>query len=206
MDQNLFIKIIEGIPTWAIIVPILLCSIILLAVFIERSLFYRKIDYDYRLITDKAAVLLKKKEFSEARLFCGGYSGPLVNMIENLISAAEAGKDIRADSEYYAGRAVRAVERYSALVATIATISPMLGLLGTVTGMMKSFSSMSGSAQRAHETLAYGITEALITTILGLIVAIPAVIIYNYMTARTAQFAEEIDNTAARLSAVQGKK
>jgi biopolymer transport protein ExbB len=69
----------------------------------------------------------------------------------------------------------------------------MLGLLGTVTGMMKSFSSLSKMGPSARDMLAQGITEALITTALGLLVAIPAIIFYNYMVSQIERFVREVE-------------
>jgi biopolymer transport protein ExbB/TolQ len=90
---------------------------------------------------------------------------------------------------------IRNIERFANLTATIGTVSPMLGLFGTVTGMMKSFNALA-NASRSSNLLAQGIAEALITTALGLIVAIPAIIFYNYLVSKAETYAGEIDYIA----------
>ncbi|MFW6364904.1 MAG: MotA/TolQ/ExbB proton channel family protein [Spirochaetota bacterium] len=90
-------------------------------------------------------------------------------------------------------RLISRIERYSGAVSTIATVSPMFGLLGTVTGMMKSFSALSAIDVEAQNMLAYGIAEALVTTATGLVVAIPAVIFYNYMVTKSGFLIKQLE-------------
>ncbi len=77
-------------------------------------------------------------------------------------------------------------------LATIATVSPLLGLMGTVVGVMDSFVGISVQGSASITAVAPGIAEALITTVTGLGVAIPAVIGYNYFASRLALFAGEL--------------
>ncbi|MFA5519881.1 MAG: MotA/TolQ/ExbB proton channel family protein, partial [Spirochaetota bacterium] len=90
-------------------------------------------------------------------------------------------------------KTVRLIERYGGVISTIASIAPMLGLLGTVTGMMKSFSALADLGTSVQNQLARGITEALVTTALGLCVAIPAVIFYNYMVTRIEILVRDVE-------------
>ena len=94
---------------------------------------------------------------------------------------------------------IRVIEKYGGIISTVATVSPMLGLLGTVTGMMKSFSSLAKQGTSAQEMLAQGITEALITTALGLLVAIPSMIFYNYMVSKVEFYINEVEYIANSL-------
>jgi len=98
---------------------------------------------------------------------------------------------ILASSRY----AIVSVERYVAVIATIATISPMLGLLGTVTGLLKGFTALyrMGAGTEATHLLALGVSETLITTVLGLLVAIPSWSFYNFMVAKVEHYVKEIE-------------
>ena len=78
----------------------------------------------------------------------------------------------------------------------LAAVAPLLGLLGTVTGMMKSFSGLARSGPMAHDLLAHGISEALITTAFGLLVAIPSLIFYNYLVVRIEHYIKDVENVA----------
>jgi biopolymer transport protein ExbB len=193
MTGKIIISIFDSIPLWVMILPIGICSIIALAVIIERSLFYRSISADYRHLMSKLTTPLKNGDRAEARSFLNRYSGKIAVMIENIMerSADKSEKDIIVRDE--AEKTVRYIEKFGATISTIATISPMLGLLGTVTGMMKSFSGLATFGPSAQDLLAQGITEALITTALGLMVAIPSMIFYNYMATKTDIFIREIE-------------
>ncbi len=198
MSSEVIITLFDSIPLWVMIVPILLCSVIAIAVIIERVIFYRRIDYDYRLIAANVVNLMRQEKYDEVRTLNSQYAGPIIGIIERIISpgATDARDRLLLESSE---NAIRTIEKYIGTISTIATISPMLGLFGTVTGMMKSFSGLSKIGQAAHDLLAYGIAEALITTALGLLVAIPSLIFYNYMVSRVSYYIKEVEYVANML-------
>lgn len=194
MEQIFLVQIFESIPTIAILMPIFICSVLLLAVFIERMFFFTRIKNDYRPISSEVASGIRENRFRETKDYLSRFDGPLAEMLQSIAENWHSYGNKKHMLSFYAGRAMASVEKYAVVISTIATISPMLGLLGTVTGMMKSFGSLSGAEESAHKMLAYGITEALITTILGLIVAIPAVVFYNYMVSKASFYSTEIEH------------
>ena len=132
----------------------------------------------------------------DAEHACVKYSGPLIKMICDIILSWEDIENKELLLRNLSDESIRSVERYGGVMSTVATISPMLGLFGTVTGMMKSFSGLASFGPSAQDLLAQGITEALITTALGLLVAIPAIIFYNYMVSKVNYFVNEIEYIA----------
>jgi biopolymer transport protein ExbB/biopolymer transport protein TolQ len=104
----------------------------------------------------------------------------------------------------------RALERASAIVhaelerglsglATIGSTAPFVGLLGTVIGIIDAFREIQGSQTTGISAVAGGISEALVTTALGLTVAIPAVMMFNYFTTKIRAFDVEMDNSSSEL-------
>ena len=104
----------------------------------------------------------------------------------------------------------RAIQRASALtgsdlkkmvsaLATIGATAPFVGLLGTVVGVINAFQGIGASGSAGLGAVSVGISEALVETALGLVVAIPAVWIYNYLTARIEYFNVEMDNSSSEL-------
>ncbi len=95
------------------------------------------------------------------------------------------------------------LERRLGILSTIAHISPLLGLLGTVTGMVRSFQVIQEKATSLNPVspadLAGGIWEALITTVAGLVVAIPALVAYNYLVSVVDNFVTEMESSATDL-------
>ena len=204
MNDDMYISLFDSIPTWVMLLPIFLCSVIACAVMVERSLFYTRINYDYRLIARNCADRIKRRKFDEARIVCGEYSGPIIRIMEASIGGASDGTLQPSFIADLSERSLRKVQKHLGLMSTIATVSPMFGLFGTVTGMMKSFSALTKSGQFAHDLLARGIAEALVTTALGLLVAIPSWIFYNYMVSRVDHYVKETEFVADTLSELNG--
>ncbi|MBW8782565.1 MAG: MotA/TolQ/ExbB proton channel family protein [Verrucomicrobia bacterium] len=97
----------------------------------------------------------------------------------------------------------RQVLRYEAsmiFLASIVTGAPFVGLLGTVWGVMEAFSAISGQQTASIQTLAPGVSAALLTTIAGLVVAIPSVFGYNFLLGKVKQLVTEIENYASSLA------
>jgi biopolymer transport protein ExbB len=199
MSSGVIISLFDSIPLWVMILPILVCSIIAIAIIIERLIFFKRINYDYRLIVANKLSLVEEKKIDEARALSRRYSGPIVDIIDVVMDSLESKHSRERIIMESSKEAVRTIEKYIGTISTVATISPMLGLLGTVTGMMKSFSGLSKIGQAAHDLLAYGIAEALITTAMGLLVAIPALIFYNYMVSRVEYYIKEVEYIANTL-------
>ena len=202
LSGGFFLSLFDRVPTWAVLAPIFICSVVFIAVVIERVVFFRRINLDYRLLIRNIASFLgvRKAKRDEASLFLASYSGPLVEMMRGILDAAGTSENRELVIRDISERTILRVEKHAGVIATIATISTMLGLFGTITGMMKSFSSLSQYGQGAQELLARGIAEALITTALGLTVAIPALLFYNYMVSRIDYFVKEVEFIANSLN------
>jgi biopolymer transport protein ExbB len=94
---------------------------------------------------------------------------------------------------------VHELERYLNTLGTIAAISPLLGLLGTVTGMIRTFSALTLGGVGDPAALAGGISESLVTTAAGLMVAIPALIAYRYLRGRVDALVVQMEQEAIAL-------
>jgi biopolymer transport protein ExbB len=98
------------------------------------------------------------------------------------------------------------LERYLAILGTLGTISPFIGLFGTVVGIIKAFRDLAASGTGGPSVVAQGIAEALVATAAGLIVAIPAAILYNYFMGRLKRLTVEMEVASARLIVMLGAK
>jgi biopolymer transport protein TolQ len=99
-------------------------------------------------------------------------------------------------------RELTATERYMTFLASTGSVAPFIGLLGTVWGIMHAFISIAGSNNTALSVVAPGIAEALYTTALGLIVAIPAVLAYNKFSADIGKYADRLDGFSTEFSSI----
>jgi len=104
------------------------------------------------------------------------------------------------------GRELERAERYMAFLATVGSTAPFIGLFGTVWGIMNSFEAIAASKNTSLAVVAPGIAEALFTTALGLIAAIPAVVGYNKLTTDLGRYGNRLDNFASEFSAILSRQ
>ena len=191
----MFKLIIQGGP---LMVPLVLCSLLSVAFIIERLWSLHKIPTkteanDCLMDASKA---LKSGGINEAKSFCGGLKGILPYVFTLVMDRYDAlSQETRTIGEIRdeliatteeAGRSY--LERFLPVLSTVGGVSPLLGLLGTVTGMIVAFKSIAAvGAAGDPRTVAAGISQALITTAAGLIIAIPTVIAYSYLRQRATK-------------------
>lgn len=184
--------------------PIILCSIFAFAILLERvyNLHMAKIDtVDFM---NKIASTLRRNRVMEAIEMCNNTPGPIAHIMKaGILKHDRPRNEIREAIEDAGIHEVPRLEKNLSALATIAHISPLLGLLGTVTGMVKCFQVIQEKSTSLNPInpgdLAGGIWEALITTVAGLIVAIPTYVAYNYLVSRVDNFVLEMEKAATEL-------
>ncbi|MBM2840378.1 MAG: MotA/TolQ/ExbB proton channel [Bacteroidetes bacterium] len=180
-----------------IMYPILLCSIVMVYIAIERLLVLRKAQVDVGQFMMKVRSIFQKGDVNAVLAFCSQKDAPIANIIRRGIVKHDLGDEKVRQAVEDAGREeVYHLEKRLSWVASIAGIAPMLGFLGTVTGMVSAFQKIEGLGGIVNPSdLAGGIWEALVTTVFGLLVGIPAYALYNYFVARVARFVHEMEVT-----------
>jgi len=183
-----------------IMIPILLCSILGLAIVFEKIFSLRR----NRILIPEIVSLIESIETNDdiklATSICVKNSGPLASIIlTGLNNQHLPGDEIRELITDRGRQEVRTLERGLSVLETIAGVAPLLGLLGTVLGMIKVFAVISTQGTGQASLLAGGISEALITTATGLSVGIPVLVAYNYFTNRAENYILDIENYSSIL-------
>lgn len=185
-----------GMVMW----PLLLCSIVAMAIIIERFLALRPSKVISTEDIDRARKMAATGKITEPMLEALNNSSLMGRVLSTGLASSTAPRHIMKENIEEAGRhAVHAMERYLNALGTIATISPLLGLLGTVLGMISVFGSISKAGMGNPALLAGGISEALITTVAGLFVAIPALIFHRYFKGRVDNYVVQMEQEALKL-------
>lgn len=190
---------------------IILCSIVALAVVIERLYHLNRAKIDIDKFMESISNILKRNRIMEAIDLCEKSPGPIAHIIKaGILKHDRSRQEIKEAIEDAGIYEVPRLERNLGALATIAHISPLLGLLGTVTGMVRAFQIIQEKATSLHPVspgnLAGGIWEALITTAAGLIVAIPTFVAYNYLVSRVKNFIVEMERTSTELINILGQR
>lgn len=160
---------------------ILLCSILALAVALERFFYFLRIRTPYEEFFNDVETALRQDRPLEAIQIARRYRGPIANVVIAAITRHGQGeKAVREAVQKVGQEEIYQLEKGLAVLEMVGTVAPLLGLLGTVTGLIKSFNvlgALEGIVSPA--VLSVGIAEALITTAAGLIVAIPSLAAYT---------------------------
>ncbi len=186
-----------GIFMW----PILLFSLIALAVIIERFIVFHRAKVNVNeFLTKVRKALLVNRNVKEAIKVCEQYRGPVASVTKaGLLRYGHDRQDIEKTIENAALYELDRLERRLSILATTANVEPMLGFLGTVSGMIKSFGTLATQGLSNPGAVAAGISEALITTAAGLIVAIPAQIAFNFFTTKVTRYVRDIETASNML-------
>jgi len=184
--------------------PILLCSIVALALIIERLWYLHKMDIDSQEFLANILDKIKRHQIKEALQFCDNTEHPMSNILKaGILKYDRPRSQIKEAIEDASLYEVPKLEKNLPLLATIAHISPLLGLLGTVTGMVVSFHTIQTKSVTAYPVspgdLAGGVWQALLTTVAGLLVAIPAFVAYNYLASRINNIVLGIEKASTEL-------
>lgn len=164
---------------WPVLLPILVCSILVVAVVINRAAFYKKNKRDIVLFIPKIQKELAKNNLQAAQnvaVDCGGVIGEVTEEAVRIFSEQRNG--FSRSFDIAAALALRKLESHLTILGTVGAVAPFLGLFGTVVRILYTFQDLAMQGNQSA-AVAMGIGSALIATAFGLIVAIVAVIFYN---------------------------
>jgi biopolymer transport protein ExbB len=182
------------------IYPIIICSLLSLAIFFEKIWSLRRKRIIPLEFLNDIEKLLKKQNISEALRLCADNSSSISSIFSaGIKNYGKRQEVIKERIEEVGRREALNLERYVDALATIASISTLLGLLGTIAGMIKIFSVISLQSVVNPSSLAGGISEALYTTAAGLTVAIPTLVFYRYLSSKSNALIVEMEECSAQM-------
>ena len=183
--------LISGGP---VMIPLGVLSMVAVAIIMERLWVLRRSNFLQISTVQTLSGLLASDKFRGSIDFCRRHPGPftdlVIALVENRHAPYEELKEILEDT----GRLqLMGLQRGLPALGTIVAGAPLLGLLGTVIGMIKIFSVVATAGSGITEQLSSGISEALITTATGLVIAIPALFVHSYLESRALSILAEIE-------------
>lgn len=183
-----------------LMLPILLCSVLALAIILERFWTLRPNRIAPKNLLSEVWGWIRSNQLTAERMHELRTSTPLGRILAAGLSNSKYGRDIMKESiQEVASHVIHEMERYLNTLGTIALIAPLLGLLGTVIGMIKVFTAIMVQGTGNANVLAGGISEALITTAAGLSVAIPTLIFHRLFQRRIDELVVDMEQEAVKL-------
>jgi biopolymer transport protein ExbB len=184
-----------GWPIW----PLLLASIIAVALIIERSITLRRSKVVPAGLLESVVGDFRQGSVTPELLVRLRAHSALGQVLAAGLSNLRSSREVMKESIEEVGRATtHELERFLTSLGTIASIAPLMGLFGTVVGMIEIFGSQSPSGANPQQ-LAHGISVALYNTAFGLLIAIPSMIFYRHFRALVDSFVVDMEQQAVRL-------
>ena len=190
---------VGGPILWVLVI----ISIGAFAVVLERIVFFARNEKNVGSnFKDEILSLVASKKLDEAIALCDTKKSCVASAVKKFLQKAPKGIDVP-DYEFILKEiTIKETSPYESrlnLLASVISISPMLGLLGTVTGMIRAFTNISKYGAGDAAIVADGIAEALLTTAAGLMIAIPVIVVYNYLNRRLEKMENEIDDVVTNI-------
>ena len=190
---------VGGPILWVLVI----ISIGAFAVVLERIVFFavneKNVGNNFK---DDILSLVASKKLDEAIALCDTKKSCVASAVKKFLQKAPKGIDVQ-DYEFIlkevTNQEISPYERRLNLLSSVISISPMLGLLGTVTGMIRAVTNISKYGAGDAAIVADGIAEALLTTAAGLMIAIPVIVVYNYLNRRLEKMENEIDDVVTNI-------
>lgn len=183
-----------------LMVPIVLCSVLAIAIVVERYWALRLPKVMPKDQLPKVWMWIKNQELDSAKLKELKTSSQFGYILSSGLTASKHGREAMKDAIQEAGNHVaHEMEKFLSTLGTIAAVAPLLGLLGTVLGMIEVFTAIMIQGTGNTGVLAGGISQALITTAAGLSVAIPALIFHRALSRRVDELLISMEQDSAKL-------
>lgn len=185
-----------------VMIPIILASILGLAIIIDRLWLLFRIRLDAQNFTSSVISKVRKGEFEQALHLCSKHPDvPLaVTLKAGLEKRRYASHEVEKVLERVGNAQVKNLERYIGGLISITGIEPLLGFLGTITGLIKAFMAWEKAGSNVTvSSLASGIYEAMITTAAGLAIAVPYYLICNFLISRIKYISHELSDSSMQL-------
>ncbi len=201
MEIN-FWETVSSSPTFIILFA---CSLVAITFILERLLYFRRTNLNSGMFIPMLQNSLRDGGAKAGLDLCQRYQAPLAVVVGvGLQNFTPGGKGVAELMEAAALEEKLKMERYLNILGTMGNIAPFIGLFGTVVGIIRAFGDLAVSGSGGPSVVAAGIAEALITTAAGLVVAIPAVVSYNYFLRRVGTVMSEIEATMKKVQVMLG--
>jgi len=195
VEVNILQLLMEG--GWYIMLPLALMSIFALYVYFERYMAIRRAEQTSPDFMQRLKDYISQGQLPSANNLCADNDTPMARMLEKGIS--RIGKplsDISTSIENVGKLEIYSLEKNMSVLATVAGAAPMVGMLGTVIGMVNVFLDMEAAGVVQVSDISSGTKQAMVTTIVGLIVGIIAYMAYNHLVGKVSKVVHKMEATS----------
>ena len=178
---------------WPVLTVLAGMSILSVTIIWDRWMAFRRTRLDAQAFVTGVLRVFDQQGLRQAVEYCRKTGRPVAIVVAQVLLQPGGREDRERAAQHALQLQLNALQTFVPILGTIASTAPFVGLFGTVVGIIRAFQDIAANAGGGPEVVSAGIAEALITTAFGLLVAIPAVIAYNYFVHRNQRMADEID-------------
>ena len=192
----------EWMSNSPIFLVLILCSVVTLAVAVERALYFFRRRGDCDQCLNLSMRKIRGGDMGAAATAIEATTHPVAQVAGQVFeSGRNLGETLEERLTVAISQQKMLFEKNLGLLGTMAAVAPLIGLLGTIWGIMRAFHDMSAAGSTAPTVVASGVAEALLTTAAGIIIAVPAILAYNHYTRRMNVMLTVAENGARSLRA-----
>jgi biopolymer transport protein ExbB len=189
-----------SIITWVSVVGLILCSVAVLAIVIERLVMLRRKRIMPTGFLEQVRRYWYRGDIKGALACCDEQRAVIARIVKaGLLRHQSSVSDIEKALENVGQSEANALNSHVRGLGLVANLAPMLGFLGTVTGMIKAFNAIAAAGTSNPSLVASGISEALLTTAAGLVIGIPSLALYHFFRGRADRFIVDMEEVALEL-------
>ncbi|MGE3063595.1 MAG: MotA/TolQ/ExbB proton channel family protein [bacterium] len=183
--------------------PLLVCAIVGIVFVIERIVTFAIINKSPKKFVESLKSIIEKDGIDAAVQFCSKNSSPFARIMEAALTEFQyVGKNKQAIEDAISRASVvelAFLDRGMAYITAVITLAPMLGFLGTVSGMVNAFDAIALAGSVEPKLVASGISEALITTMTGLVIAIPISAAHTYFSSIINSYSRSLEDASNKI-------
>jgi biopolymer transport protein ExbB len=199
------LNFVETLRSSFTMIVLLGCSVVVLTFIFERWFYLKHTRIDSERFFEKVRDAFHRNGIDAAISICSNSIAPLASVIKSGLE--ESNKNMKASAEIMDAISMEQrakLEKNLSVLGTLGNIAPLIGLFGTVVGIIRAFHALALSGSAGPSVISAGIAEALVTTASGLVVAIPAVIFYNYFLRKVGVIMTEIESVSKKTLVMLG--
>ena len=186
-----------------LIIPLFILLFIGIVIIVVKALQLRRQTTISPAIVDRVEQLVLDRKITEATAFCKQHPVPMTRvLLSGIINYEKTESELKEILEQTGRQEIPKIRSYLPALGTIASVAPLLGLLGTVIGMIDVFNTLSQESAVNASELAGGISQALVTTAFGMVIAMPTLAAYNYFIAKVQTLVIEMEKRSLHMVAI----
>ena len=179
---------------------LLACSLLAVAIFLERLFHFHRSTVVVQDLLQGVGNLVSRKNYVEALTVSAGTPGPVARVLKSVLTRHDAPRDeLKAIVQEAGQLEVPRLERHLAVLVAIAYIAPLIGLLGTVLGLLDTFLPVAQKGAATATEMASGIYRSLVTSAAGIAVAIPAYVLYAWLSSSVRHFMHDMERAGIEI-------